>query len=593
MHLNNLETICLALAKDTGNNSTTTLRQMINEHKNLITNEADFYNPIIIALVNSVEIDYNYTDAITRESVEKIAYLIGIISHLDSPKVLIEKLAKVNRSATNVVIMMLCNHEKTANESRDYLINNLENFAENRNLIDMVAKFPSFPEDKLLSLGNAIEKLDKEYFEKHSTTLKEYEEKRENYLKLISELLDDMPTPRINNKFLEVIFGYKESPNMVNFEVPSFNYLNEILDKIIDKGLIEKNYIDRLSFINYLTTEEITLAQERVFDWKMDIIGIEDYKKIEKFAELVRNAIYCNSLESNWLSFLTRLKEDIGKNNTLAICDAASVIYLCTEFKNKEESEKDQADNLMTVIDSVSEENLPRNYFYESYLYWLLPCKTKYLSEVIISILLEHDIDMSYCPADQLSNSTLEELLAECNDKNILNAFLQKIDKEDLSVNLSSLYFKVGAIAKGLYEYEQMELQSSVEIEQLANEGKYSVPVSEHRKYQDNLTQIVLSIVNMEADANTKRNLLSLVLSNSEIKMVNIEILFELLKVFTEKELSAIIEELVENKALFIKIDKSKELANTIEVSCLSEEELEKIKSLFNQNKKRYNMTLS
>lgn len=589
MKLNNLETICLALAKDQGPSSTATLRNIISENKHLIIDEESFFNQIAEALSASIEVDKNYSDAITRESTEKIAYLIGLLPKISNVESLIKNLAQVNRSAANVVIMMMCNQEETQNASRKFLTANLEDFVENKNLVEMVTSFSTFSDDKLLEFGNSLEKLDKDYNDK-TDDYGAHIRKREAYLKLILELLESMPNPRINNKFLEQVFA-KESTT---------NQEERIIDCLQQRDLFRKCTIDKKSFASYLIGKDSTLALERVFDWKDDIIKIEDYKEIENFADLVKLAVHSNEYNDNWQNLLSRLKDDIGKNNTLGVCRPEDVIYICTKFKHRksEETIMEQAENIMTIIDSTDEENLPIANYYEKYLINLLTkCSLSApIVDVITAILLEHDVDMSYELETPQGSKKLEYCLAICNNQNILKTFLKEEHQSNIitgqgsRVNLSSLYFKAGSIANGLYEFEQLDLLSPEEYYQFTQTGSYEIPMDQREDYYDNLTEIVESIVNMETDNETKKALLRKVLLDDKVRLVNVDIIDIIAAVFQEDELESIVDELAINNQVFFMIPQKDEATDKVigfEIS-LKEEVNERIESYKRKKSNQY-----
>lgn len=575
MKLNNLETICLALAKDKGPESTATLRSMINENKHLITDEESFFNPIAEALSASIEVDKSYTDAVTRESTEKIAHLIGLLPKISNVEALIKNLAQVNCSAANVVIMMMCNRKETQEISRNYLTSHLESFIENKNLVEMVTKFSNFSNDKLLELGNSLEKLDND-FNDQTDDYGAYIRKRESYLKLILELLESMPDPRVNNKFLEQVFNIESTMGQGE----------RIIDCLQQRNLFEKSSIDKKSFASYLITKRSTLELERIFDWKDDIIKIEDYKEIANIADLVEIAVYSNEYNADWQNLLSRLKDDIGKNNTLGVCRPEDVIYICTVFKvhKKKDISMEQADDIMTVIDSVDEENLPMANYYENYLINLLTkCSLSApIVDVITSILLEHDIDMSYDLETAQGTKKLEYCLATCNNQNILKAFLKEehqsntITGQGPRINTSALYFKAGSIAIGLYEFEQLELLSPEEYHQFTQTGSYEIPMDQREDYYDNLTQIVESIVNMATDNETKKTLLRKVLLDARVRLVNIEIIDIIAPVFQEDELVNLVDELlISNQVFFMNPQKDEVTGETICFEIALKEEVE------------------
>lgn len=169
MKQKNLETICIAFASDKTPGATEVLKSIIDNNQKSIIDESNFYQEIVLKLVESLEIEnpdqtsFSFS-IMSEESKNKLIYLVKLIPKLNEDVTEIVKiLAKFNTAATNLPIMIFCNYPKTMETTRTFLVNNFKDFAFNSGLLNMIIKFN---EVKKTELDNEIKLLDEKLKQK-------------------------------------------------------------------------------------------------------------------------------------------------------------------------------------------------------------------------------------------------------------------------------------------------------------------------------------------------------------------------------------------------------------------------------------------
>lgn len=545
MKIDVLETIALALANDFKEGCTDALKEILEQNESIIKNN-EIYESVGLALAKSIEV-LEKSEKLTEESKKKLDYLGEILSHIEKNfESILDIVLQLNAEYSNTMIMKLAYSEKYQERVRKHLITSFNTYLSNGQIVNMVIGLHEFNPNIVGKLASKLDKLGKK-FQKGEITEKEFDHQKEDYFGVILKILNTGNVTEINTSFFQNVFSV-QSDYRTDFSI--LNILREYLEdeeisKYVDKSIVFDSLVEKGNYpiLDAWVKKEKFFPSE-VKEAKDSLVEI--FKKMTKLKTFVHHILEEHQENKNWISLLKDFVTDIDYDCLLARCfpgDIVDIITECMEIPSMDIQIEEVIIEANITIEKILEKSkkleVDENYC-ENFLFSLLE-KDCYTSS-IKKILRDFDIDLAYQPMSIYGAQSLMYWIASLGNKEVLSTF---ISKENLpstfygmgqNITLCSLCFKTENIEKGLQEYQKLDLFNDEEKLYLVNFGKFEVKYEEMFEYQDKLTQIINSILEMEnVDEQTKKNLIAIILLNKKVEFVNLG-LFEILSDFYTKE---------------------------------------------------------
>lgn len=544
MKIENLGTIVGALAKEDKDGSTEALKEVLNQNNSIIKDNY-IYEVMGPILANSIKLKENEEDNITAESERKLEFLNEILPFIKKNfNQIIKTLLEYNVELTNIFLMKLANNKNYQEKVKKYLIKDFATFLDNNQMVNLTIDFPEFNPNIVENMAKKLKKLEND--SKDMVVTKEFETEKENYFLVILKLLNTGNVTKINTSLIENIFSLSSD---YKTDLSILHLLQEYLkDDEISLGVNKAKIFDYLvAEENYLILEE-WISNEKFFSKEKAEDSLSHvFKKMEKFNVLVHHFLEENEKYGNWTSLFLDLVTDIDGNSLLLKCYTNDIIDVLKLYKairnvNDDNEINIQMDKLINKSKSL-EVTMP--YYYEKMLFCLM--ESKCFTPCVKKLLKEHDLNLSYEPVHIYGPQPLYYWLASSDNIDLLSTFLtiENLPKvfygSGVSITLSSIYFKVGEIEKGLEEFQKLDLFKEKEKTYLQKYERFDVDYEERFAYQDRLTQIINSILLMEGiDEQTKKNLISTILLDKKVEFVNLDLFEQLYDLFSNEELNTL-----------------------------------------------------
>lgn len=554
-----LETIVLTLALDKREGCTEALKEIVHQNESIMK-DAQMYEKIIVALASTLEVEGK---ELTKESKEKVKFMNSILPNMEKNlRKLLDILLEKNFAESNAIIINLANNAKFQERVRTYLIDNLDSYFHNSQIVDMVIALPNFNFNFVKYLAFDLKEYSKE----------EYKRKHEEYLHTILKILNTGKVTEIDTEFFENVFSLSS-----NFET-EIKILNVLLE-YLKKEEISQN-VNKAEIFDFLVENKnypILGAWIEKEEEKDSLIEI--FKNMNRFKTLVHYILEEWQENSKFFSIIENLITDIDYECLIRKCfpdDIITLITIGTDFEKKD-GEKEANIKIQKVIEKTNEIEDEDIYFYENFLFSLL--ERECYTSSIQKILQDFTLDLTYMPLHVYGPQSLAYWIASLGNKEVVKTLLEiehlpsVIYGSGAQITLSSLFFKIGNIKKGLETFLEMDLFMR-ENYTLFHFDKYEVEYEERYNYQDEVTQIIHSVLDMEdTEEQIKKNLIATILLDKKVEYVNLN-LFEILSDLYSKEELRILYENLKNRA-FISYKKDTDLGTdtivAVEISTTEE----------------------
>lgn len=567
MKIKNLETVCVCLASSRMDGATAALREVLDDYQDREFNE-DIYQNMALFLVNSIECDCN--GELSLESVSKIKLLIELVPklNLDVTK-MIEPLLGFESTEVNVFMMVLCHESKMQEEARKYLLDNMVRFSSNEVLLNMVLQFREFDYAVIKDYAKKLSLLE-DRLKKQTIDLDWFYASRDNYFRLIYKILNKVVVDDdfIDLEFLKNVFSLTDGEKK-----------KDIQDLLISRKLIS-NDIDFVSFYQYLIDNSDFYFLNNFVENGFRL-SIENWSQVSRFYDFVHYLVQEEKYTKKCSSLLYDLVDDISKNGILAVCYPEDSIEVCNVTRDVNESDQSVAFKVDAVLTQSKKFDDLREHYYEDFLLYLLQNNIDEIySGVIISMLMEQSLDLSYCPVNEFGSETMEYWIATLVPDEALPIFINRhnipsiIYGQSMKIPTSALCFRAGMIPKGVHYFEKTSLMGIEEETSISGLNRYEISYDEAFNYQDILTQIVKAIYkNEKFDSDIKRRLLHTIIAHKNIRYINIDIFNMIKDLYSNEEMLKLLDDVNDKTFISYRTDDDVcyDYIKALEVSSLEE----------------------
>lgn len=580
MNLKSLETICNALALSQDPNSIDVLKSQLREYGHLIQDQDSFYHQLALSLSISMKPDSENEEIPVSLSQKKMVLLRDICPMLENDVTnIIQEVIKMDNGAiATYSLFVFCDEEHLRDSSRSFLINHLEEYLDNLNIVNFILQLKESDFFHIMTVSNKIADLKKQ-FENHEISQASYSTLIDEYMNIILRFFITHPNSDItfNQRFIENIFS-----NSAALGVQS-----SILRYIEKDDLLTKSGIDKAFVADFL----IQHHHSDMVSILLKSMPISVCERMERFKDLVA---YMNDSKGDdtFTSYLELLYYNIQDTCVLAKCFPDDVLKIVEQHavnqENSEAKTKEIIDHILTVMEHVDSKNLPCENYYESFVVPLLE-KDKIGQDFLKEILTQHDIDFSYAPISVYGPQPLSYWIATSASDDLLKVFLEKYQSSDIfvhgpfsSIPLCSLYFRVGNIEKGMKAFTNpnFSLFSKDYLDDLSLFQKVQLGFEASFDYSDNLTQIVSSIVYSEHIQN-KQEILLEILNSIKIHVVPVSIFTMLESCLDSDHLKEIYENFKRREVLFTSNFEDRVSGQVLEIRIADEDKLSVVESLW------------
>lgn len=587
MKIEILETIALALASDNKEGCTDALKEILEQNESIIMNN-EIYESVGLALANSLKV-LEKSGKLTEESKRKLDYLSEILSHIEKNfESILDILLQLNYEYSNTMIMKLTYSEKYQERVRKHLIKKFNAYLNNSQIVNMVVGLSDFDSNIVGKLASKLDKLGKK-FQKGEITEKEFDHQKEDYFEVILKILNTGNVTEINTSFFQNVFSV-QSDYRIDFSILNIlrEYLgDEEISKYVDKSIVFDSLVEKGNYPildAWVKKEKFFLSE--VKEPKDSLVEI--FKKMTKFKTFVHHILEEHQKNKNWILLLKDFVTDIDYDCLLARCfpgDIVDIITECMEIPSMDIQIEEVIIKANVAIEKILEKSkkIEENENYcENFLFSLLE-KDCYTSS-IKKILRDFDIDLAYQPVHIYGAQSLMYWIASCGNKEVLSTFISKENLPSVfygmgeRISLCSLCFKTENIEKGLQEYQKLDLFNDEEKLYLVNFGKFEVKNEEMFEYQDKLTQIINSILEMEDTyEQTKKNLIATILLDKKVEFVNLGLFEMLCDFYNEEELNILYENLKNRTFISYRKDEDLGVDRVVAVEVSTEKEIKEV----------------